>query len=139
MPMYWHNNGMETYLLGLLTYFSVINGLPNNLLHSICYVESRYKVNAVHKDDGNGDSLGVCQVKLTTAKSLGFKGTEKQLMEPKYNIKYAAKYLSHQIKRYSSIKKGVIAYNRGNAKYLTSSKYQVKVYKQWRSNVQTRR
>lgn len=117
----------------LFVLFSNQYGLPPELLSSLCFVESRHKISAIHHDDGGSESLGLCQIKLNTAKSLGFRGTPNQLMEPKYNIKYAAKYLSHQIKRYDSVKKGVIAYNRGNAKNLTSSRYQVKVFKEWRS------
>lgn len=107
-------------------------GLPTNLLSSLCYVESKHDINAIHHDDGTSNSVGVCQVKLKTAKWLGFKGTEKQLMNPKTNIYYAGLYLKYQLKRYKSIEKAVISYNKGNAKGLTSSRYQVTVFKQWR-------
>jgi soluble lytic murein transglycosylase-like protein len=110
------------------------NGLPANLLESLCYVESTHNVAAVHIDDGNSSSLGICQVKLETARWLGFKGTAKELMEPKTNIDYAAKYLKYQINRYGKVNKAIIAYNRGNANGLTTSKYQDKVLKQWRVN-----
>jgi soluble lytic murein transglycosylase-like protein len=116
----------------LFVLFSNQYGLPPELLSSLCFVESKHKISAIHHDDGGSESLGLCQIKFNTAKSLGFRGTPNQLMEPKYNIKYAAKYLSNQIKRYDSVKRGVIAYNRGNAGGLTSSKYQIKVYKRWR-------
>jgi len=123
----------------LFLIYSAQYDLPANLLESLCYVESKHKTNAVHKHDGNGNSIGICQIKLKTAQHMGFKGTEKQLLDPKINIEYAAKYLSHQIKRYNgSIKKGVIAYNMGSARNLTSSKYQYNVYKQWRENEKVR-
>jgi soluble lytic murein transglycosylase-like protein len=110
-------------------------GLPAGLLSSLCYVESGHRVEAVHKHDGNGNSVGVCQIKLKTARTLGFKGTEKQLMDPKINIQYAGKYLNHQIKRYhGSTVKAVIAYNQGHAGSLTTTHYSVKVIKQWRTN-----
>lgn len=105
--------------------------LPPNLIHSICFVESSYNTKAVNIDDGGEDSLGVCQIKYSTAKWMGFKGTRKQLMQPENNIKYASKFLAYQIKRYNgNVTKGVIAYNRGNAIRLTSSPYSVKVFKQ---------
>lgn len=107
-------------------------GLPSDLLSSLCYVESKHNVESIHHDDGGANSVGICQIKLATAKQMGFKGTEKQLMNPKMNIKYAAKFLSHQISRYHSVTRGVIAYNQGNARGLTYSKYQRKVFKQWR-------
>lgn len=124
---------MDVVTLALLfTITSVKYNLPPNLLASVCYIESHHNINAINKDDGHGDSVGICQVKLKTAKWLGFDGTQKQLMSPKTNIYYAAKYLSSQIKRYSSVTKGVVAYNRGNSKGLTKSKYSDKVFKQWR-------
>lgn len=106
--------------------------LPPNLLSSLCYVESTHNIKAIHKDDGSGNSVGVCQIKLKTAKWLGFKGTEKQLMEPATNIHYAAKYISYQHGRYKSVTKAIIAYNMGNAKNLTKTKYSDKVINQWR-------
>lgn len=126
---------MTNTLLTLFTIVSLQYHIPPGLLESLCYVESKHQITAVHKDDGvGGDSLGVCQIKLKTAKEMGFKGNQKQLMLPANNVKYAAKYLSKQLKRYGKINKAVIAYNRGNAKNLTTTKYQRKVYKVWREN-----
>lgn len=104
--------------------------LPANLLSSICYVESHYNPNALHKDDGDSNSVGLCQVKLKTAKWLGFKGNEKQLLKPEINAYYAAKYLQYLLKRYhGNITKAIIAYNRGNAGTLTRTSYSDKVYR----------
>lgn len=105
--------------------------LPNGLLSSLCYVESNHK-NVISYNDGKTNSYGICQIKYETAKHLGFKGTELDLMKPENNIKYAGKYLKHQLTRYNGdVKKAVIAYNRGNAKDLTSTKYQIKVFNRW--------
>jgi soluble lytic murein transglycosylase-like protein len=106
--------------------------LPPGLLESVCWVESRHVVSAIHHDDGSGDSLGICQVKYKTAKWLGFKGTEKDLMKPGNNIKVSAMYLRYQINRYKNVEKALIAYNRGNAKNLTRTKYSIKVINKWR-------
>lgn len=130
--------------MNTLTVFFIITtgqfNLPPDLLRSLCYVESHHDITAVHHDDGNGDSLGVCQIKIKTAKLMGFKGTEKELMNPETNIYYAGKYLSHQVNRYQgSVKKAVIAYNIGSARDLTSSRYQRKVYSEWRRDVQNER
>ncbi len=108
-------------------------GLQPKLLSSLCWVESKHVITAIHKDDGTSNSVGICQIKLKTAKWLGFKGTEKQLMNPETNIYYAAAFLSYQQHRYNSITKAVIAYNIGNAKGLTSTKYSVKVLTRWRT------
>ncbi len=111
---------------------SIQMNLPPNLLSSLCYVESKHDIAAIHHDDGNSDSLGICQIKHDTAKWLGFKGSKEELMRPDINIKYAGLYLRYQIKRYNSVSKAVISYNRGNAKGLTTTNYQARVFKQWR-------
>ena len=110
---------------------SIQFGLPQGLLSSVCYVESNHNPNVVHYHDGRGASYGLCQIKLTSAKLVGFKGTEQDLMNPKVNAYYAGKYLQHQIIRYQSLRRGVIAYNLGHAGLLTSTKYQTKVYSTW--------
>src|ERR1019366_248284 len=122
------------YLTILFTTIGVKYAIPSNLLSSLCYVESRHNISAIHHDDGDMNSVGVCQVKLKTARDFGFKGTEKQLMNPKTNITYAAKYLSHQLKRYhGQVNKAVIAYNQGHAGNLETTKYQIKVFNQWQN------
>lgn len=106
--------------------------LPSGLLSSICYVETKHSVHKVHYNDGNTHSYGICQIKLETSQGLGFKGTTEDLMQPETNIWYAGLYLQYQIKRYKhDIRKAVIAYNKGNAKGLTYSEYQGKVFNKW--------
>lgn len=118
--------------MALFTTIGVQYGLPKDLLGSVCFVESRWRVHVLHKDDGGSNSVGICQIKLKTAREYGFKGNEQQLLEVKTNIKYAAKYLSHLLKRYhGQVNKAVIAYNQGHAGSLTTTKYQRKVFKEW--------
>jgi soluble lytic murein transglycosylase-like protein len=88
-------------------------------------------VTAIHHDDGGENSVGICQLHISTARWLGFQGTERQLLEPQVNTYYAAKFLAYQIARYKfSITLGVIAYNRGNAIGLTHTEYSDKVFRQ---------
>lgn len=111
--------------------------LPTGLLSSLCFVESSHNVKAIHHDDGGSNSVGICELKLSTARLLGFKGTERQLMIPKDNIKYAAKYLKKQLKRYhGNISKAVAAYNAGTYRrncfgYPKNKKYVTKVFMAW--------
>lgn len=126
---------MTETLLTLFIASSVQFKLPPSLLSSVCYIESAYNVNAVHKDDGHGDSLGICQVKLQTARFLGFKGTQKDLMKPVTNIYYAAKYIRYQLTRYhEDVRKAIVAYNIGSAKNLIRTKYSDRVFKYWEGN-----
>lgn len=109
--------------------------LPPGLLESVCYVETKHDIAAYHPTDGGSPSIGICQVKLQTARSLGYRGTEKGLMEPTTNVFYAAKYLRYQIDRYGNVERGVVAYNRGNATRMRSSGYSTKVMTKWRGRL----
>lgn len=108
------------------------NNLPKGLLGAICTVESANNPSAIHHNDGKGDSLGLCQIKLATARLVGFRGTRKQLMHPKTNALYAAKYLKHQISRYhGNYAKAVTAYNQGTTYNHGGSEYLAKVFTAW--------
>lgn len=69
------------------------------LLLAICTYETNLK-NVIVPHDGGSPSYGICQVKYDTAKMLGFKGKAEDLMNPKVNAKFAAKYLKYQENRY---------------------------------------
>lgn len=113
--------------------------LPPGLLQSVCFTESSYRVNVIHKDDGKENSLGLCQIHKSTARMLGFSGTTKQLMKPQANAYWAGKYLKHQLSRYdNSIVKAVAAYNSGTYRpgkkgLPKNHKYVTKVFKHWRN------
>jgi len=112
------------------------NSLPPGLLSSLCYVESKHDIHAIHHDDGNSDSLGICQIKLQTAKELGFKGSKADLMKPENNIKYAGKYLRKQLARYkNNSPMAVSAYNMGTFKpgkvFAANQTYVDRVFKAW--------
>lgn len=125
---------MELSIPTLFLLTSLQTQLPPNLLNAVCWVESKHVATAIHKDDGNSDSLGICQIKYKTAKEMGFKGRAKDLFNARVNIQFAAKFLAFQIKRYhGNINKALVAYNRGNAKGLRRSTYSDKVINQWRS------
>lgn len=111
--------------------------LPVGLISAVCHVESNHKIHVVNYDDGGEDSLGMCQIKLSTARMVGFKGTREDLMEPIVNAYYAGRYLRMQIRRYDNyIPYGVAAYNAGKLKLTPSKKivnvkYVDKVFRAW--------
>lgn len=121
--------------LSLFYIISQALNLPIGLLDSMCYVESTHKANIIsYKDGNNEDSLGICQIKLSAAKHIGFKGTRKQLLRPENNILWAGKYLQYQHKRYRQWNKAVIAYNQGHClKTQQTSQYWRKVKKVWKN------
>ena len=115
-------------------------GLPNGLLSAVCHVESHHNVKAINLNDGGEDSLGVCQIKLSTAKMLGFKGTAAELQEPFVNAYYAGMYLNKQLRRYDHfIPHAIAAYNSGTLRltkhrHVVNIKYVNKVFKAWVDN-----
>ena len=119
---------MELVLAVVFSTVSFEQNLPPGMLQAVCFIESGYHIKYVHFNDGGSSSYGVCQVKYETAKWLGFKGTVDELMEPRINAYYAAKYLKHNLRRYhGDIRKAIIAYNQGSANHLTRSEYSDKV------------
>ncbi len=87
------------------------------LLTSICFIESNHNSNSVHIDDNGSNSIGFCQIKLQTAKLMGYKGSEKGLLIMQVNLIYSAKYLKFQLNRYQKdVRKAILAYNSGTYK-----------------------
>lgn len=110
--------------------------LPPKLLDSLCFVESSHRVFIVHKDDGKQNSMGICQVQLPTARMLGYKGTERGLLDPATNIHYAAKYLRKQLDRYGqNLDKAIASYNAGSYRlrqgHVVNQTYIKRVRKTW--------
>lgn len=128
--------GIETLLL-IFASETLANHLPPKLIDAVCYTESHYDVKAINPDDGRSSSLGVCQCKLSTAYFMGFRGTEAQLMDPRINAHYTARYLRYQLSRYSGdVRLAVAAYNSGTARVkedgtVKNQGYVNKVFKSW--------
>lgn len=66
------------------------NGVPEALVHRVIVRESRYQPHLV----GRGGTIGLMQIKLATARSLGYTGTAEGLRDPDTNLTYAVKYLA---------------------------------------------
>src|ERR1700691_445567 len=66
------------------------NGVPEALVHRVIVRESRYRPGLV----GRGGAVGMMQIKLATARSLGYSGTAEGLRDPETNLTYAVKYLA---------------------------------------------
>lgn len=95
--------------------------VSGSLLLAICTYESGGKnVTVLH--DGGSPSYGICQMKYTTAKMLGYKGQAKGLMVPEVNAKWAASYLAYQQERYKTSDWHVIAASYNAGSYNPSSK-----------------
>lgn len=93
-------------------------------------VETHHR-NVVIVEKNKENSIGICQVKLKTARWLGFMGTEKELLKPEINIYYASLYLNYQYNRYGNWARAVNAYNRGKSESNDGSKYVNKVFNEY--------
>jgi soluble lytic murein transglycosylase-like protein len=66
------------------------NGVPEVLVHRVIVHESRYRPTLV----GRGGTIGLMQIKLATARGLGYTGDSAGLRDPNTNLTYAVKYLA---------------------------------------------
>jgi soluble lytic murein transglycosylase-like protein len=65
------------------------NGLPPSLADAMVRIESRYQASARH-----GANMGLTQISLATARSLGYDGTSSGLLDADTNLRYGLKYLA---------------------------------------------
>ncbi len=128
---------MQTLILAFATVTQTF-ALPPGLINAICYVESHHKPAAINAHDGGSASFGVCQIKLATARDLGFGGTADELRRNDViNVYYAAKYLKQHSNKYNNdYRKAVSAYNAGKHRVddngvTKNHVYVAKVFKAW--------
>jgi soluble lytic murein transglycosylase-like protein len=74
----------------LVARHAAANAVPEALVHRVIVRESRYQPGLV----GRGGTIGLMQIKLPTARSLGYTGTAEGLRDPETNLTYAVKYLA---------------------------------------------
>lgn len=109
-------------------------GVDEQLLRAICFVESRHKSWQYRHSDGgtSNHAFGVCQVLYTTAQQFGvrdekclrdftdFTPGERvyaacQLFGPKTNIRIAAKLLKYYLKKHNGNEyEAIVSYNAGS-------------------------
>lgn len=66
------------------------NGVPETLVHRVIMRESRYQPHLI----GHGGTIGLMQIKLATARGLGYTGDAAGLRDPATNLTYGVKYLA---------------------------------------------
>jgi len=65
------------------------NGVPASLVHRVIMRESRYNPRAV-----SGGNYGIMQIRLGTARAMGYGGSAAGLLDPATNMTYAVRYLA---------------------------------------------
>ena len=76
-------------ILAAITQYSAEYGVPERLVHRVVKRESKYNPRASHR--GN---LGLMQIKLGTARTMGYRGAAKGLLDADTNLKFGVKYLA---------------------------------------------
>lgn len=66
------------------------NLVPEILVHRVIVRESKYQASLL----GHGGAIGLMQIKLATARALGYTGNAEGLRDPETNLKYGIKYLA---------------------------------------------
>jgi len=108
---------------------STLHNVPYELAHSVVKVESKFKPNSI----GHGGTYGLGQIKCGTAKSIGFKGECKKLLDPDVNLEYTMIYLRKalDISKNNECHAATL-YNRGLMNKPKSSTYCKKVLSQYK-------
>lgn len=73
----------------LITKYARAYGVPVRLAHAVVQVESNFRANA----RGGVGEIGLMQLRLATARGIGYRGSAKALYNPETNIKFGMKYL----------------------------------------------
>lgn len=112
---------------GIIARYASSYGVPLALAHAVVRNESNYQAHV----RGSAGEIGLMQIKLGTARGLGYTGSAKGLYDPATNVQYGMKYLAQAQKLGGGSTCGtILKYNAGHgAKRMnpTSAKYCSKV------------
>ena len=74
----------------LVATHAAANAVPEALVHRVIMRESKYQPGLT----GRGGTIGLMQIKLATARGLGYTGGAEGLRDPNTNLTYGVKYLA---------------------------------------------
>jgi len=96
---------------GLIAKHAKANGIPVALAHAVVTVESRYNSRA----RGGAGEVGLMQIKPSTARAIGYRGSTKALYDPDTNLRWGMKYLGEAHKLGGGSTCGtILKYNAGH-------------------------
>ena len=81
------------------------NNVPTSLVHRVIMRESRYNPHAV-----SAGNYGLMQIRLGTARAMGYTGTAAGLLDAETNMTYAVKYLAGAYRKAGGNETLAIAY-----------------------------
>lgn len=119
---------MPHLLIAGALFYALLSGpvgaAPRSVVDAIIRVESGGNPKAT----GRAGEIGLMQIRLQTARSMGYRGSRAALYHPETNIKYGTAYLDAALKRTGgNLCHALTLYNRGLAARPTRSKYCEKV------------
>lgn len=85
------------------------------LVLAVSEIESSRNSKVIGKLDPRAYHYGLMQLKLGTARMLGFTGQPKDLLNWKLNLRYGIIYLNNKLLKYRSLHAATAAYNAGAA------------------------
>lgn len=97
----------------LVASHAAANGIPVSLVHRVIMRESRYNPGAV----GRGGAMGMMQIKLATARGMGYSGSAQGLLDANTNMTYAVKYLAGAYRAAGGNHDRAVAYYAGGYYY----------------------
>ncbi len=77
----------------LIAHYAFVHGIPAQLVHRVVQRESGYHPHLIHRR-----FYGLMQISYQTARSMGYSGKPKGLLDPKVNLTYAVPYLANAYK-----------------------------------------
>lgn len=96
--------------LFLILFPGIGEAAPKGLVAAIVHVESGGNPNA----KGKAGEIGLMQIKLKTAQSVGYRGSRAGLFHPATNLKYGTKYLDLALRKAKgNLCHAATLYNRG--------------------------
>ncbi len=96
-------------LAALVAQHASANGVPVALVHRVIQRESGYNARLI--DRGN---YGLMQIRLGTARSLGYRGSAEGLLDPATNVAYAVRYLAGAYRAAGgNERRALVLYSRG--------------------------
>lgn len=85
-----HMNTGHPHIDALVAVHAAANNIPEALIHRVIVRESKYQKDLV----GSCGCIGLMQIKLGTARGLGYTGDAQGLHDPNTNLTYGVRYLA---------------------------------------------
>jgi soluble lytic murein transglycosylase-like protein len=106
----------------MVTTHAQANGVPEALVHRVIVRESKYHPNLI----GRGGTIGLMQIKLATARGVGYTGSAEGLRDPNTNLMYGVKYLAGAYRAANGDHNRAVSYFAGGYYYAAKRQRQEK-------------